>query len=120
MMNVEKEYEGAGTIVAAERDQISLTNHGHLLTDEVANFLAEVLAENPLPFEVADFQKLAVHAIGSLKNVVLISPTGSGKHSIRMVEKINDQFTLYLTKRIILFGRNTIQQRFLSLVLEYF
>ena len=37
------------------------------------------MEENPLPFELAEFQKLAIHALGSMKNVILISPTGSGK-----------------------------------------
>ena len=78
-MDVEELSEEAGSLVANEDDQISLVKYNHLLNDTVANILAEVLEENPLPFQLADFQKLAIHAIGSLQNVVLVSPTGSGK-----------------------------------------
>ena len=51
----------------------------HLLKDEVAHVIEEVLIEHPLPFELKDFQKLALHQIGSLNNVILVSPSGSGK-----------------------------------------
>ena len=63
-MDVEELSEEAGSLVANEDDQISLVKYNHLLNDTVANILAEVLEENPLPFQLADFQKLAIHAIG--------------------------------------------------------
>ena len=72
-------YEQAGELVEEEENQISLTRFSHLLNDEVAGILEKVLVENPLPFPLQDFQKIALHAIGSLKNVILVSPTGSGK-----------------------------------------
>ena len=75
-------YDEAGKLVSADDDQISLTKYCHLLRDDVALTLAQVLEENPLQFELADFQKVAIHAIGSMQNVVLISPTGSGKMAV--------------------------------------
>ena len=75
-------YDEAGKLVSADDDQISLTKYCHLLRDDVALTLAQVLEENPLQFELADFQKVASHAIGSMQNVVLISPTGSGKMAV--------------------------------------
>ena len=72
-------YESAGELVEEEEGQISLTRYSHLLNDNVASILEQVLVENPLPFELQDFQKLALHAIGNLQNVILITPTGSGK-----------------------------------------
>ena len=72
-------YKQAGDLVEEEEDQISLTRFSHLLNDDVAGIIEKVLAENPLPFPLQDFQKIALHAIGSLKNVILVSPTGSGK-----------------------------------------
>ena len=72
-------YVQAGELVEEEENQISLTRFSHLLNDEVAGILEKVLVENPLPFPLQDFQKIALHAIGSLKNVILVSPTGSGK-----------------------------------------
>ena len=38
-----------------------------------------VLLENPLPFELQDFQLLTLHSLGSLRNVILLAPTGRGK-----------------------------------------
>jgi hypothetical protein len=71
-MDVDKLYTDAGKLVAVEDDQISLTKHSKLLRDDVAIILAQVLEENPLPFQLADFQKLAIHSIGNLQNVILI------------------------------------------------
>ena len=65
-------YEEAGKLVAEEEDQISLSKYSYLLRDEIAIILEQVLEEKPLPFLLADFQKLAIHAIGSLQNVILI------------------------------------------------
>ena len=72
-------YNEAGDKMEEETDQISLSNHGHLLSDKVASIIEDVLAENPLPYQLQDFQKLSLHALGSLRNVILVSPTGSGK-----------------------------------------
>ena len=73
-------YESAGKVVEEEDDQ-SLAKYNHLLNDKVAAILQQVLVENPLPYELQDFQKLALHAIGNFQNVILISPTGSEKPS---------------------------------------
>ena len=78
-MDFEHLYEKAGEVTIVEDDKISLERHSEVLSDEVADILDKVLEENPLPFELADFQTLAIHALGSMRNVILISPTGSGK-----------------------------------------
>ena len=88
-------YESAGKVVEEEDDQISLAKYNHLLNDKVATILQQVLVENPLPFELQDFQKLALHAIGNFQNVILISPTGSGKMlvaylAILVLQKVMD------------------------------
>ena len=72
-------YEKAGEHVEEEESQITLAKYDYLLSDEVATIIDQVLEENPLPFKLQDFQLLALHALGSLKNVVLVSPTGTGK-----------------------------------------
>ena len=73
LMNyLDNQYEEAGKLVAEEENQISLTSHSHLLNDEVAIILQQVLEEHPLSFELQDFQKLALHSIGSMNNVILI------------------------------------------------
>ena len=74
-----KYYEGAGQEVLEEEDQISIALHSHLLRDEVHGSLQEVINEIQLPFSLSDFQKLSLHIIGSGQNLMLVSPTGSGK-----------------------------------------
>ena len=75
----EELYEQAGLLINEDADEFTLDKHTHLLNDSVDLIIREVLAENPLPFQLQDFQRLTLHCLGSLKNVILISPTGSGK-----------------------------------------
>ena len=62
-----------------EKDQISLDLYPHLLNDDVHLALQEVLHDVQLPFVLSDFQLLSLHVIGSCQNLLLVSPTGSGK-----------------------------------------
>ena len=72
-------YEKAGNEVKEDAEEITIEKYNYLLNDSVHLIIQEVLAENPLPFQLQDFQLLTLHCLGSLKNVILISPTGSGK-----------------------------------------
>ena len=69
-------YEKAGELIEEDSEEISLVLHHQLLKDSVAQIISQVLYENPLPFKLQEFQLLTLHCIGSLRNVVLISPTG--------------------------------------------
>ena len=69
-------YDGAGEHVEEDSGDITLFKYQHLLNDRVALMIEAVLNEHPLPFKLEDFQLLSLHCIGSLKNVILISPTG--------------------------------------------
>ena len=75
----DKNYSEAGTLVEEPKDEISLTKYKHLLNDAVHGMIMEVLEETKLPFNLSDFQLLSLHVLGSKQNLVLISPTGSGK-----------------------------------------
>ena len=59
--------------------KLTLEKNLHLLRDEVTHDIEGVLDEHLLPFKLKDFQKMALHQIGSLNNVILVSPNGSGK-----------------------------------------
>ena len=72
-------YDMVGEVVEEEASQITLSKYNHLLRDEVGVAIEQVLKEHPLPYQLQDFKKLSLHALGSQKNVLLISPTGSGK-----------------------------------------
>ena len=69
-------YDMAGEVQKEDLGEISIARYQHLLNDSVAHIIQEVLFENPLPFKLEDFQLITLHCIGSLKNVILISPTG--------------------------------------------
>ena len=74
-----KRNEKAGSLVEEPKEEITLERNIHLLCDKVHLHLLEVLFENPLNFELQDFQKVAIHVLGSGQNCILVSPTGSGK-----------------------------------------
>ena len=74
-----RNYKIAGTLVDEPPDEISLAKHEHLLNDALHGLIMEVLQETKLPFKLADFQMISLHVLGSGRNLVLISPTGSGK-----------------------------------------
>ena len=59
--------------------KLTLEKNLHLLIDEVAHDIEEVLDEPLLSFKFRDFQKMALQQIGSLNNVIPVSPNGSGK-----------------------------------------
>ena len=69
----------AGDLKEEDPKQITIRNHEHLLCDQVHIIIQEVLQKNPVGFKLQYFQLLTLYCLGSLKNVVLLSPTGSGK-----------------------------------------
>ena len=71
-----KHYEQAGDLVDEQDDEISLIKYSYLLSNRIAIIINE---ENPLKFDLHDFQKVALHALGSGQNVILMAPTGAGK-----------------------------------------
>ena len=69
-------YDEAGESIEEDSSDITISKYEVLLNDRVALIIEQVLHENPLPFKMQDFQLISLHCIGSLKNVILISPTG--------------------------------------------
>ena len=72
-------YDGAGELVDEDPEEITIVKHEHLFCDKIHGIIKEVLSENQICFKLQDFQMLSLHCLGSLKNVVLICPTGCGK-----------------------------------------
>ena len=71
--------EQAGDLIPEDPEQITLSQYEHLLSDKIHNVIQEVLQENRVGFKLQDFQLVTLHCLGSLKNVVLVVPTGAGK-----------------------------------------
>jgi hypothetical protein len=74
-----KDYERAGEEAFEDEGAISIASHSHLLSDEVHYYITEVLSEVKLPFTLSDFQLISLHILGSGRNLMIVSPTGSGK-----------------------------------------
>ena len=75
-------YSLAGELVPEDEDQISLQQYGHLLRDDVALIIKEVLEEHPIPFELKPFQLVALHALGSVKKCLIVRDSVSTKTQI--------------------------------------
>ena len=76
----DKNYNMAGSEVPEPPDQINVMRYQHLmLNDTVHSAIMEVLDETRIKFKLADFQLVSLHVLGSQRNLILISPTGSGK-----------------------------------------
>ena len=89
--------------------KLTLEKNLHLLIDEVAHDIEEVLDEHLLSFKFKDFQKIALQQIGSLNNVILVSPNGAGKMvviylSIYVLQKVFRVSDMW--KNVCLFIRN--------------
>ena len=76
-----KNYEEAGTLVTEQADDISFEKYGHLMTSSNDQILEAVLAKLALPYQLAQFQTISLNILLQKKDLVLLSPTGSGKES---------------------------------------
>ena len=87
-------YDAAGIEVNEEMDRISIDKHKNLICSEVNSILDDIVTELKMPYWPSDMQRVSVNALGQLKNVVLVSPTGSGKMNIPQLA------TLVLRKKL--------------------
>ena len=74
-----RNYEGAGKFVQEEAEQISLEMYGHLINPSNDHILETVLQDLSLPYQLADFQIISLHTLFQKRDLILLSPTGSGK-----------------------------------------
>ena len=71
--------------VPEESDKISLAANKSLLDIDVNSCLDGIVNDLSLPYELAEFQRVSINALAQLKNVILISPTGSGKMNVPLL-----------------------------------
>jgi superfamily II RNA helicase len=72
-------YEEAGKLIPEEEDPISLAKNSELIDSSCSAILDEVEQDLALPYNLSDFQKLSVNILLQKKDLILLSPTGSGK-----------------------------------------
>ena len=78
-------YEAAGTEVDEELDRITVAGNLQLLNKDVDEILDRIVTELDLPYKPSEFQRVAVNTLGNQHNLVLISPTGSGKMDVPLL-----------------------------------
>ena len=90
-------YVAAGEEVEEEKDSITLEDNSQYITEEVDSILDNIVQDLSLPYKLADFQRVAVNVLGAQKNLILVSPTGSGKMNVPLLsvlvmrEKMNNK-----------------------------
>ena len=77
-----KNYNMAGTEKVEDDDQISIAGNAALMSDVVDRMIDEVTNKLDLPYSLSEFQRVSINVLGSKKNLILVSPTGSGKTDV--------------------------------------
>ena len=77
--------EAAGTEVDEVPERITVQGNKDLMDKEVDEILDKVVEDLKLPYKPIQFQRVAVNALGCLKNLILVSPTGSGKMNVPLL-----------------------------------
>ena len=75
----------AGSEVMEEKDKISMEEHYKLIDRDIDACLDVIVKGLCLPYALTDFQRITVNTIAQQKNVVLVSPTGSGKMNVPLL-----------------------------------
>ena len=87
-------YQSAGVEVMEDVDRISVEMYRHLMNTKIDSLLDTEVSNLKLPYKPSDFQRVSINALGQRMNVVLVSPTGSGKMSVPLLA------TLVLKKKL--------------------
>ena len=81
-------YEAAGSEVDEEPERITVAGNKDMMNDEVDGALNQIISELDLPYKLAEFQRVAINGLAQKKNLVLVSPTGSGKMNIPLLASL--------------------------------
>ena len=75
-------YLAAGTEVEEEKDRITVEGNAELIFDDVDRILNKIVEDLNLPYKPSPFQRVAINTLGMQNNLILVSPTGSGKMDV--------------------------------------
>ena len=81
----DKNYNTAGREVEEEEEGIRIDEYEEEIDPDVNAKLDEIVARLKMSYLPTDFQRVSINALAQLKNVVLISPTGSGKMNVPLL-----------------------------------
>ena len=91
-----RNYIDAGEEIKEEPDKITVAGNAGLMNYKVDLILDKLVNKLDLPYKPSDFQRVAVNTLCCQKNLVLVSPTGSGKMDVPLLsvlvmrEKLNN------------------------------
>ena len=83
--HAQRNYANAGMEVIEEAETITVQKYQHLMDSRVNGVLDDVVGKLGLPYRLVEFQRVAINALGQGLNVVLVSPTGSGKMNVALL-----------------------------------
>ena len=83
--HAKRNYANAGMEVIEEVETITVHKYQHLMDSRVNGVLDDVVGKLGLPYRLVEFQRVAINALGQGLNVVLVSPTGSGKMNVALL-----------------------------------
>ena len=78
-------YDVAGTEVKEERDCITVAGNSDLMDPDTDAILDKIVEDIKMQYKPAEFQRVAVNALGQMMNVILVSPCGSGKMNVPLL-----------------------------------
>ena len=78
-------YNVAGTEVKEERDSITVAGNSDLMDPNTDAILDKIVEDIKMQYKPAEFQRVAVNALGHMMNVILVSPCGSGKMNVPLL-----------------------------------
>ena len=81
-------YMAAGTEVEEEEDDITVAGNSGLISEEVEEILDSIVGELNLPYVPSDFQRVSINTVCTLKHLILVSPTGSGKMDVPLLSTL--------------------------------
>ena len=64
-------YDAAGREIEEETDRITVADNEHLMDAATNEILDEIVSEIEMPYNPAEFQRVAINALGQMKNVIL-------------------------------------------------
>ena len=67
-----RNYENAGVEVLEEPESILIKNHEYLMEASINSLLDGIVQKIGMQYQPVDFQRLAINALGQLKNVILL------------------------------------------------